>query len=185
MNIYEFENFLHEHADCDEWNLLNKHEGGAAGDPHGAEEFLFLPTSISMPSIPWDGKELPEIKGHDYLAVCRDDLSVSIAWGKEICSYQEEWMRDMDHPETSTLICIDFLLNGNLVYRETGVLFDGGHWLIPYDKEVSNKCSDVFWMLNSFHNKELGTLQGNAMYNNHLDRAQIKIIKDKHWMLNS
>lgn len=80
-----------------------------------------------------------DVDSHGNLAVLKEDLSISVAWGLEHnADFKEEWANDFPDRRASSYF-VDFFYNGNLIYRDIYVSVDGGRANIPLPKRVINK----------------------------------------------
>lgn len=74
---------------------------------------------------------------HDYTAALKSDLSISISWGRvSNDNFREPWANGFPDEKAHSAF-IDFVYNGNLVYRETFVIVDGGRCYMPLFKYVT------------------------------------------------
>lgn len=87
-------------------------------------EKLGTPTFLFAPA------DAPDL-GHYNRMVYRPDVAVGLAWGSEMNdNYVWEWVQKFPDPKAHSIL-IDLLYNGQVVYRELGVVVDGGRATLP------------------------------------------------------
>ncbi len=74
---------------------------------------------------------------HNYLAVFKPDVDVSIAFDATVADpYDEPWVRKFAAPRALS-VAIWFRYRGAVVYEQVGVVVDGGRYLLPMPRPVN------------------------------------------------
>jgi hypothetical protein len=136
----------------DDWH----HEacwGWSAGPSYKYGLDVWIPARTDNSSI--------EIKSHANVAVLKQNLSISIAWGMEQNdTFQEEWLKSLSDSSASSHF-LDFFYNQTLVLRDTYLSVDGGRYYIPlptvemkedksFELYALKEKIDFYRVLNSF-----------------------------------
>src|SRR5262245_11182113 len=71
------------------------------------------------------------VESHSYLAVYKNDLSLSLAWGlPSRAPVAEEWVAGLAEQSASSVL-VDFFYGPSLVYRDLALDIDGGRVYLP------------------------------------------------------
>ncbi len=125
-----------------------------------------------------------EIDSHGMIAICKNNISISIAWGlKHNDDFSETWANNFPdkHARSSYL---DFFCNGVLIHREIMVSVDGGRCYLPLPQRdidsktyevkrhfISKQKSDFIKMINELESSS-------DQYEYYLDSAGIELIEE-------
>lgn len=88
-----------------------------------------------------DGPLTPYLEpvNHDYLAVYKPDVDISLAFGANVCKdFQEPWVRGFPDSHASSVV-VELRYRGSPVYEEVFVVVDGGRNLLPMPKPRENE----------------------------------------------